>query len=368
MITIASISKNRCNFEDLHRFADLLYRDHSLDERKKLRTDIDNYIWSVIEPYIKFIFVDPDDLLTVICENITNTFPDKNPDQFSFHTEESYSFPKRYMEIVYAYPLWKDYELNNTDNMNNVGSLYSLKHSVIENNCIVIANSYDLTKPKSLVMDSVTREDLLRMIRRRYLFTGVLISQNKMTKYYYQDPRYLIMKIYGMKETDNIEKLSVNCFGYHLNFYFQHDTSNYLNEIATRINGHYQLYGDILLLHEFEENVYANLSIHEVKRLNVLSYGRLYDRELRTEEIHTVPTINVDDKGKEIEKQVTPYWSKYIVVEARMQSWKINKNKCINCSQDMKNPIICTKCYRVKYCSDKCQREFSQYHYDECLH
>ena len=39
----------------------------------------------------------------------------------------------------------------------------------------------------------------------------------------------------------------------------------------------------------------------------------------------------------------------------------------VNCSKPFNIPIICQRCYRIKYCSNECEEEFRSYHYDECL-
>jgi hypothetical protein len=369
MITIAVVEKNKCNFDRIEEFvAPLLYVDHENLDRKKIKEKIDSYIWSVMEPYVKFIEINSDDLLYDCCNNLTQCFPGRKvDDEFFYHTEGSYSFPKKYIEFMYCQPLWKEYADSQPENMNHLACLLSLKHNVIENTCIVFANKYDLSAPRFTVIDSITKEDLIKIIRRRFYFSAILIGDDKITKYYYQNPSYLISKVYGLNEKETIEKLSVNHFGYNLVFYLQHDKSKYINKIATRINGLYRLHGDVLLVHEMEENVYANISVREAKRLNVLSYGRLYDRQLKNEEIHQVPAYQVDEDGKETEKKITPLWSRYIIVEHRMMKWQNNKNKCIYCSSEMKKPIVCDKCYRAKYCSIACQKEFSHYHTDECI-
>lgn len=369
MKTIAVIKKNNCKFDEMEKYArPLLYKEHSLEERKKLKNDLNNYIWSVIEPYVEFInFEEDDDFMTIACYNATKCFADKDPDYFFYHTEGSYSFPKKYIEMIYAQPLWNDYPANTIENMNNIACLFSLKHHVIENNCVILANKYDLSAPFYTSIDSINKDDIIRIIRRRYFFTAILIKNNNIVKYYYQEPKYLITHIYGLSENDKIEKLSTSLLKYNLVFYFQHDKSKYVNKIATRINGSFRLHGDVLMLHEMEENIFANISIHEAKRLNVLSYGRLYDRQLKDDEIHTIPTVEVDENGNQTEKKTTPLWSRYIVGERRMIKWNENKDKCINCFQKISTPIICDLCYRAKYCSINCKKEFKHYHDDECI-
>jgi hypothetical protein len=368
MVRIAVISKNRCSFERMEEFAlPLLYKDHTLEERKQIKNNINNYIWSVVEPYVKFIDIEDNDFMTVVCNQATECFSGREPDQFFYHTEGSYSFPKKYMEIIYCQPLWNDYKDGLEENINNLGCYFSIKHSVVENNCIILANNYDLSAPKFVVPGSVTKEDIIRVVRRRFFFSATLIKDDTVVKYYYQNPAYLVSSIFGLTENDNIQKLAVSHLKYNLVFYFQHDKTKYINKIATRINGAYRLHGDVLMLHELEENVYANLSIREAKRLNVLSYGRLYDRRINENENHTIDVVEVDEKGNEVEKKKVPFWSRYIIVEKRMLEWKEKKNKCINCDKEIKKLVICEMCYRVKFCSDQCRQEFGSYHTDECI-
>ena len=369
MKTIAIIEKNKCNFDRMEEYASrLLYAEHEDTVRIKIKSAINDYIWSVVEPHVKFVQVSENDFLGYICDELTRCFPNRKIDEeFFYHTEGSYSFPKKYIEFIHCQPLWKDYKEAQVENMNNLACFFSLKHNVIENTCVIFANRYDLSAPHFTVLDSISKEDIIRVVRRRFYFSAILIKNNQMIKYYYQNPSFLISKIYGLTENDKIEKLSLNLLKYNLVFYFQHDKTREVNKIATRINGLYRLYGDVLILHEIEENVAANLSIHEAKRLNVLSYGRLYDRQPKENEIHTIPTVEVDDKGNQTEKKVVPLWSRYIVVNHRITQWQTKKNECINCSKEIKVPIICERCYRAKYCSVQCQREFNNYHYDECI-
>lgn len=369
MVTIAIIKKNRCHFEQMEKYAlPLLYKNLPEEERFRLKSEINEYIWSEIGPYVKFIDLDKtDDFITSVCSNLTSVFPDKQPDQFFYHTEGSYSFPKKYIEFIYCQPTF-EYIDSEIDNMNNIGCYLSLKHNVVENNVVVFANKYDLNNKNFVALDSITKEDLIRIIRRRYFQTAVLVTiDNQMIKYYYQNPTYLITQVFGLTEKDSIEKLVFSHLKYNFVLYFQQNTESKINKIATRINGTNRLYGNVLFLHEMEENIFANLSIHEMRRINVLSYGRMYDRKLKEEEIHTITNFGPNEKGEETEKKVTPYWSRYIVINNRMNKWAENKNKCINCLSDMTNPITCSKCYRVKFCSVKCQKEFSTYHNEECL-
>ena len=373
MKKIALIEKNKCNFEKIENYVGNILYIENTEEIKLKKESINEYIWSIIEPYIRFIETSDEDFMTIVCENIIKCFPDRKPDDFFYHTEGSYSFPKKYIELIYCQPIWKGYDESKIENMNDLACLFSLKHNVVENNCVIFCNKYNLATDSSqtnnnhIIIDSITKEDIIRVVKRRFFFSAILIKKTKIVKYYYQNPSFLVSKIFGLNIKDNIQKLPFNHLKYNLKFYFQHDKSKYVNKTATRINGSYQLYGDVLMIHEIEDNVYANISIRETKRLNVLSYGRLYDRQLKTEETHTNTVTEIDENGKQIEKTITPFWSRYIVLNNRMLQWKENKNKCIYCKQEMQNVITCDKCFRVKYCSRECKNKFKNYHDDECI-
>jgi len=121
-----------------------------------------------------------------------------------------------------------------------------------------------------------------------------------------------------------------------------------------------------------EENIYANLSMREIKRLNVLSYGRLYDRQIKAEEDFVIPVNEPEKATDNIDPDTptkkAPFWSKYIVVEHRMMKWQATKNQCINCYKQISVPVVCQRCYRAKYCSEQCQKDFHEYHFDDCIH
>lgn len=375
IITIAVIRKNSCYFNDMQKYVlPLLYTEKSKEEREEIKKQINSYIWSVIEPYVTFIQVRVCDLIETVCQYLTMDFPDKKPDtDFFYHTEGSYSFPKKYIEFFHAKPLWNSYEAAQPSNMNNIGCLLSLKHHVIENTCIVIGNVYGDNNQQPTIISSITKEDLLRVIRRRFYFSAMMIDKGNMIKYYYQSPQYLVSKIFNLEPDDKIQTFKNELLGYDLVFYFQYCSKEPINKIATRINGLFQINGKALMLHEMSDGVFSNLSLREAKRLNVLSYGRLYDRRLQQHEIHTVDTVEADEEGKVQEKKSRPYWNRYIIVEGRMKKWNEKGPQCINCDKSLKDStgkvkgFPCPRCYRVRYCSVKCEKEFDHYHYDECI-
>lgn len=385
MKTIVVIKNNSCNFDKMEDYAlPLLYQPHTKSQRLILKQALNNYIWSVIEPYVSFVQVKKNDnFLPFVCNQLKDYFTDSNLDDFFYHTEGSYSFPKKFIEIMYCQPIKST--TTNSD-INSLGCLFSLKHNLIYGHMIIIGNSYDLHAEKFVKIDSVLKKDILSVIRRRFFFTAILIKETEIIKYYYQNPAYLISKIYNLSESSCIEKLSINFLQYNLLFYFQNSNKTYLNKIATRINGLYQFHGDVLVLNELEENIFTNISLHEFKRLNILAYGRLYDRKLKEDENFDFPlvpeiidvpdtpnsTTNLQNLTNPQNPQVVqkkPMWSKYIIIQNRMTKLNNNnaKNQCMNCFNLIKNLVLCEKCCRMKYCSKECLKNNDSLHYDDCI-
>lgn len=365
MIKIALVKKNRCSFDRMDEFVPpLLYKQHSVEDSIKLKNALDDYIWSVLEQYVTFIDVDISDMMDVICEKITKDFPDKDYGDFFYMTEGSYSSPKNYLEFIYAQPKWTTYVKSQLENMNNIGCLFSLKHAIIENSCVVISNKYDLTKKKFVSVENITKYDLIKVIRKRYFHSAILIKENSVVKYYYQNPGVLASTVFGLDiEKDSIETLAFTLFKYNLNFNFMADKTKYINQIATRINAQTKIHGDVLVLNELEEHIYTNLSIYEFKRLNLLSYGKLSDRELVEAE-----TFDIGEETSTEEKRDI-IWSKYLVADHRYPLCKQNKKKCMCCGFKIKNQIDCPHCFRVKYCSiECCVRDFTSFHFGECIY
>lgn len=368
MVQIAIIDTNQCVFNDLEKYViDLLYRPYVKNNIfNELKTKINDYIWSVIKNYVVFVNVSDinnEEFLQNICNILTEKF-NKPLNNFYFHTENSFSFPKKHFEIMHCEPLWNDYKSLVAENINNIGCYFSFEQKIIENRFISLCYKYtDTDNNYTVILDNIAKQDIVRIIKRRHIFSAILIQNDEIIKYYYNNKNYLIEKIFG--KNCKITETKTTILNYNLKLYSETE-ANIVNKIGTRLYGEKKLFGDVLIFHEFEENVPANLSIHELKRLNILSYGRMYDRKLKVEEINTDinPSIDFNSEKKNSIK------SRYTVVNNRMKNLKIDNyksiNKCINCNSE-DGSIICSKCFRIKYCSIKCYNEYMSYHFDDCV-
>lgn len=382
MKKIALLSDNKIVFEDIEKYVmPILYKPYVKADFKILNKKLDDYIWSVVSAYVKIVEIDTmqTDLLGFICEFISNPF-NKNPDELFYFTENSYSSPKSHLEVIFA----KDYSRKSeNNNINNLGCFFSLKHTVIEKNCVIMANTYDLENKSTYVKNiDITPRDIIRVIRRRFFQTAILIKKDKLIKYYYQNPVGLIGRIFNLNiQTDNIQTLSFSYLNYNLTLCSLKDDNAYVNEAATRICGHNLIRGDTLVICEQEEKIQASISIKEIQQLNLLAYGKLADRELKetetfiiynnTESENNDKCDNNSDNNSDNnpDKHYRMLWTKHLIRLNRLKEKNLIKNQCICCNNKITKRIVCNHCFRAKYCSEECQKkDFVTEHFKECIY
>ena len=366
MPTIAIINLNDCQF-DLTKYAQpLIYCKLSDIDRKNLKNELHNYIWSVIKDHIEFIETNTDcyvgDSVTKIIEEFN-----RDPNDFLYHSQTSYSNPKKTLELIFCQPRWESYELNLAKNMNKLACLFSLQHTVIENKCAVIGYEYH---ENNLILGNVTKNDIIGVVKRRYFHSGVYIENDIMTKFYYQNLKYAAIGLFGLDKSDNIEETNFDLFNYNLKILSIPNRTD-INKIATRLHGKKQIFGPVILFNMWEENIFANLSLREANRLNMLSNGLLLNRVINESDIKRKDIIKIVDQVEKTES-VPVIWNKFIIVEKYIKNYNENlKNKCSKCNKNIINIIdeslSCQKCFRMKYCSESCKNIDNHSNSSDCV-
>lgn len=355
MPTIAIINLNNCEFDLTEYVQPMIYRIFNNDtERKQLKKKLDDYIWSVVKDHIEFVNTNLDYYVGDSIYRITNDFG-HDPNDFLYHTQTSYPSPKKTLELIFCQPKWESYEVGLEKNMNKLASLFSLQHTVIENKCAVIAYSYD-NNNNDVILSDVTANDIIGVVKRRYFHTGIFIKNNLMSKFYYQNTQYVAIGLLELNQTDLVDEVNFDLFGYNLKMISDTKTTDTnINEIATRIYGRKQIFGSCVLLNMFEDNIFMNLSMREAKRLNVLSYGTIADRTIDESTVKKQNVTKIID-GVEHKESIPVIWNKYIILNNRIKNYNENlKNICHFCKKTIVNdPIYCQKCFRMKYCSNIC--------------
>lgn len=344
MITIAVIADNDANFNGITDYLpDVVYRDNPTTAGARA------YIESVIKPHITFHQVS--DFLDFVCTTLAAEYSCPT-EQLLFHTETTFCTPKGCAEIIYCSDQYAENKSNKP--MNQLASLLSLKHTVIKGKCIVVLNGYN-----PLRKINITLNHLVSLYKRRFFYSGILIKPNgQLHKYYYQDVRYLLHKLFDVDINDDINTISFELMHYPLNAYFFYKQS-VINPLATKLNGMYRLHGNVLITHHLDAHIPTNLSRSELSDLLKVAHGRLYDRQVKDNEAMTETVV--DTNGQQQTKALT--LSRYSIVNNRLKTklWK----QCINCNGKLKH--ICERCYRVGYCSVQCQTEYRGHHYDDCI-
>lgn len=380
-VTIAVIQHNDIVFSDIEQYVKpLLYRDLDKLTRQQLKNQLDTYIWSVMQPFVNFVTVPMCKVVDTACEKIIQSF-NKEPQQLFYHTESSYSFSKGIIEFVYA-------QINQGGEVellpkNTIGCLMSLKHSFIQNTCVVLFNSYDLTAPKFVKLSNISQKELIAVIRRRFFHSAIVVPvnfpNNDLIKVYYQKTEYLLGAVFlnNSDKTDvfHCDIIKHNLLVYHLKTPLESqfetdDLSHVINKFATRICGTKRIYGNVLIINEMDSNIPANLSLTDIKNIDMIAHGRLYDRSLKNNETTTEEIVEIDSSGQENTVNKVPFWGRYIAMKNRIENNLLKNNICIYCGNygDVSKKLYyCTGCYRVKYCSIQCQKlDYVAYHKNDC--
>jgi hypothetical protein len=343
MVRVAILKQCTLDFSNLGKHAaKLLYYPHEKAVRQAIKNDVNDFLWNIVEPHVEF-FDAGEDILETCPEKLFERFPGCDPQNFVFGVEQSYSYPKGYVEVFHARPDWQGYEKKS--NMNQLASLFSIKHILIEGDAIALSYRWDLhSETKCCVMVDTTKEDILRILRKRYFNPAILVTNDSLTKYYYQDPLHLTKIVFGLDDdSTEVQFSTLNMFHYDLVMVYMQSKLKELNQIATRIHGQHAIYGKVLLMHRVANTVNASLNEREARRLNALSYGSIASRQPSASEIP-------DAEG------LTRYWSGHLMIMNRISNLK--PNNCMNCGTHMIKKYTCPVCCRFKYCEscyDKCK-------------
>jgi hypothetical protein len=357
MTIIAIIKRHKLDLSDIAQYIyPLLYKKLLDSDRKNIKGRFNDYIWGKIYEHTEFIDIDTnDDLMSSIAINIHKSLPEFDVhNDITINTEYTFSTPKKIYQFSYGV-INKKISSDRDKYMNDYGSMIHLEHSVVESSIVLMGFKYDLdaNNDKKIMMVDVDQKDIIKLFRRRYYHSAQLITPDfTLQKYYYQDPQMLVSDIYGGLTPKHY---SIFNNKYNLEIYGISDVTLPFNQVATRIHGSEYLYGNVLVLQSLDNNIYTMLSERELKRLNVLSYGKLKDRYSNDELINSDDS-NVYVKG---DNDKVVLWNKYIMVDKKIKLWNTIKNKCMNKSCENKidiNNFIndFEVCFRARACSYEC--------------
>jgi hypothetical protein len=194
----------------------------------------------------------------------------------------------------------------------------------------------------------ITIDDLYYLFNQRLAPTGYLISsqkgKNQLKKFTIPEGRIELVNL-------KIQKMiPLQLCKYTLELHQIDDGHKEKNIIATKLLGE-EFFGTGLLLFKYTEDCYESLEFNEIEKLIKISECELAKRNLTEKEI----SIERDENGYLIPK------NRHYTINQRLKNLKI---QCQICSETEKLKI-CTQCYRIRYCSEKCQKADTK-HKDEC--
>jgi hypothetical protein len=292
-----------------------------------LKTDLNIQIEERIKDTVIFESTDindPNDMIPFAIKHLSD-----NPDEKQFDTYTCLETPTRIYQFIH-------YAENDESKINSIVDGIVTDSSKIRSPIFII--SYDISNN---IVDT-TINDIVKMIRRRLIHTGIYLDVNENAKkYYYRNAHDITAKLWNVEPV--VTGFSLCKFNLDVIYLPQKNNQEPINKIATRMIGDKYIRGDIFMIHN-TGSIHGNLSMKTMKRLNVAGYGRLIDR-------------NSDKKGT---------YTKYMMLADKIEEWKNHKkDHCEYCNKVMKKVYYCSKCYRTRTCGKECYD--SMYHTDHCI-
>jgi hypothetical protein len=460
MVKVAIIRRKKLSLELGQYVYPLITQYVDPDAAKEIKNKMNQYIWSQIADAITIQDVEipngtsdgvdqslshgastnaPPDLIETIGSTIYQSFPRIDYNNIIIHNEISFITPRKLFQFSYGIAYNDSCKLSDenyrADLMNDYAAIISLNHTVTSSNIVLcsyayVDNSESINDPHvidpqtnhqlGIKLVDITQYDLIKLVRRRYFNSCTMITQNAIKKYYFQDPRDLIKRIWGIT---NVEFYESEQYMYKLHFFekrgkdigadmdahtvnklnesnkdkpkqesdlelstkylAQIDTLNkqqtgdYTNEIATRIFGKKELRGDILIFSIMRDEIYGSLTTREIKRLNVLSYGNLNRRnpenfELKMQKtddaFDSPPNDSNEEESSQEKKQEPVLWNRYLILDKLIKIRNEFGESCMQCQKKLVNSFFqCKKCFRVRTCSLECNKLYIKSANHQCL-
>ncbi len=209
----------------------------------------------------------------------------------------------------------------------------------------------------------LTTNEISTLLYHNFVHTGVKIDvDGVVTEYkFYDNP------LENMPHTDNLKWLNISIFNFNLILYIQtNPIIDKINKKATVIFGKNRIHGAIYMAVMETQDIYSSINIDTVNKLiKILSNSRLF------RELTDIEANNMQKKNDEL----PIIMNRYCILEKRCREHKFI---CHNCNKDIENKDIenkvensykiCGGCYRMQYCSKKCQQTHWNMHKSDCLY
>ena len=219
------------------------------------------------------------------------------------------------------------------------GSVALIKSKILENNTCIHA--------------TVSIDDICNILYQKIVHMGLKISASgDISEYkFVEDPM----------ENENIDINEYRCIEIAVlgfNFLVVIDTkSTKINKKITILFGKHIVCGDVYIACKITEHCYSSIDTTTFNKLIDVLHGPLSSRELKSHE-------NIDRSRKN--DQLPKIMNNFCILQNRYKDLISNGFLCENCGKK-ETCLTCTKCYRIKYCSNKCQSNDKWIHERECI-
>lgn len=346
---IAVICQNQIDLTLMEPYlAPMLYRalDHETAyHAKKL---LSAFIRHTVQPCVKFVDCvsgDTESIIATACREIAAARPQHGISDLNIMTTVSYSTSKTVLEVMHAETISEcknqfasDTTIHITkDNVNALACFMSLDHQIIIYTAVLLANRYT-TDANRFALRSTTWDDILKVVRRRFYLTAMRCEGATWVKMRYQHLEYLQHAVFGPAK---VIKKRLNFLKYYLVLIYMENTNAALNVTLTRLVNR-PIHGVGLVLNETAQDVYTNLSCHEMQNIMDLAQNPMAFREIQSHELNM---------------------TSYMIVASRLRTLQ---PKCHNKNCRELPTIQCQRCMRIRYCSTQCQNQDLEQHTPEC--
>lgn len=255
--------------------------------------------------------------------------------------------------VIWQLLYYDDPKQQKDENINHIASLLNPKKNTIYGKVVIFCSK--VVEDFTCVPLSASISNLKEIINSRSEYSGCLVSSNGEIKE---------IKINDIKELESlIKKTKINSrtcklfgsSGFFLELYYSEEYK-ILNKFATTISSDQLIHGMVFILLKYNEYCYETLD----KNLLLRFYN------LCTLPLHYRDSLSEDDMKSEKNMYGLPLVkNKWFILKNKELELKNKLNLCWTCEKRSKLKL-CTGCYRLRYCSRKCQIDDYPEHKEDC--
>jgi len=229
--------------------------------------------------------------------------------------------------------------------VNDIVSALTLDRQTIYGNAIIFGSK--VIEDGSCINTSMTIDDLKRLQTLRQVHVGCTITMNGNIEEFKYDPALKDIKL------EELSICPVRLFGesgFYLHMLYNRESKE-KNKIASMIAME-KIVGNVYIISKISEHVFTDIDKNTLNRLIKICKFPKTCRQIE------------DSKEERNEKKLLIVKNKWFWLKKKESLLKNKFSKCYVCDND--SCKICSGCYRLHYCSSKCQTLDWPNHKNDC--